>query len=156
MLEGGAQLGEPLVGVDDLLPRHVAAPLGPDLVLEEDADGSGLLPEFDGASDVDGVAVAGVGVDDQPEPGRGEGDAPGDIGDLGLGEQPDVGPAEMGPGDGEPRDEAELEPGLLSQEGRPGVPDPGEQHGLAGAEPGSEPVGSIVVLRRHLSTPLTA
>jgi len=37
VVTGGAELGEPLVDRHHLLARHVAAPLRPDLVLEEDA-----------------------------------------------------------------------------------------------------------------------
>ena len=79
--------------VHHLLARHVAALLGPDLVLEEDPGGAGVLQVADGAHHVDGVSVARVGVDDHRRVGDAA-DRAGGLDHLGLGEEAEVGLAQ--------------------------------------------------------------
>ena len=63
----GEDLLDHLLGRDDLLALHVAAALGPDLVLEHHAGHARVLERAHRVVDVDGVAVAGVGIGEQCE-----------------------------------------------------------------------------------------
>jgi len=64
-VERGADLGQPLHGRNDRLAGHVAAALGKDLVLDEQARDARLLVEAHRPRDVGDVAEAGVGVGEQ-------------------------------------------------------------------------------------------
>ena len=95
----------------------MAAALGKILVLELDRVGAGALELADRAHDIERVAVAGVGIDDQVRV-----DAVADqrqrLGDLGHADEADVGPAEPGVGDGRAGDIERGEPGLASRPAR--------------------------------------
>ena len=62
-LDGRTELPDLFGDGDDPLPRMCAAALRPDLILEEDAGGAGAHQVAHRAHHVDGVAVAGIGVD---------------------------------------------------------------------------------------------
>ena len=115
----------------DPLAGHVAALLGPHLVLQEDAGPAGRLEQLHRAPGVEGVAVAGVGVDDHRRLGRGPAHPPGDVGHLPLGQVAEVGQAEEGGRRGVAGQEGHLEAGVGRQPGRQGVVDAGHEHGLA-------------------------
>ena len=72
----GADLAAHLGRRDQRLAVEMAAALGKVLVLELDRVGAGALELAHGALDVERVAVAGVGVDDQMGSRRGRGSAP--------------------------------------------------------------------------------
>ena len=63
-IDGGADLVDVLLALDHALAAHVAALLRPLLIFEEAAGGAGVDQLADGADDVERIAVAGVGVDD--------------------------------------------------------------------------------------------
>src|SRR5581483_10791697 len=63
-LHGSAQFFQLLIERDNLLALHMAAALGPVLVLEKHAGGAGPDQILYRAHDVDRIAVAGVSVDD--------------------------------------------------------------------------------------------
>src|SRR3972149_5743921 len=64
-VEGGVNLRDHLARGDDVLPFEVTAPLGKDLVLELDGARSGPFQQANGSLDVEGIAVARVGVHDE-------------------------------------------------------------------------------------------
>ena len=64
-VDGGADLRDELLGLDDLLAVEVAAAVREHLVLDLDAVSAGALEDADGVAHVHGVAEAGVRVDDQ-------------------------------------------------------------------------------------------
>src|SRR6185312_7845411 len=54
---------------DRLLAAHVAAALGPDLILDEESGEAGVLESADGVDDVDRRAVPGIPVGDKRQAG---------------------------------------------------------------------------------------
>jgi len=108
------------------------APLGEILILELDRVGAGLLKAAHRAHDIERVAIAGVGVDDQVRI-----DAVADqrqrIGDLAHADEADIRPPEPGVGDRGARDIERGEPGLGGDQCGEGVIDAWRHHdGLAG------------------------
>jgi hypothetical protein len=110
------QLQYHLVGGDDLFAREMAAPLGHDLVLEQDAGRPGLLELGDGASDVVQIAVAGVAVGHHGDR-QAQGGAANGPGHLGEREQTDIGQAEQARRRAEAAEEHGLQPAGLDQQG---------------------------------------
>ena len=152
MLDRGAQLGQPVLRGYDLLAGHVAAALRPHLVLEEEARRAGLLPELDGAGDVERVAVAGVGIDDHRRLGAGGAHPRRGRGHLGLREVPDVRQAEQRPRHAVARQEHGLEAGLGGQPRAQGVPDARHEDALPRGELPSQVIachrcGTVVEVR---------
>jgi hypothetical protein len=86
---------------NDLFTFEVAAPLGKHLVLELDGARSGPLQQANGSLDIQGIAVAGVGVHDEGNAHR-VADAPHMIGNLGRRRQPDIRHSEIRVGDSRP------------------------------------------------------
>jgi hypothetical protein len=84
------------------------AVLGPDLILEEDAGGARVLEVADRAQDIDGVAVARVGVDYHRRRGHAA-DGAGGVDHLGLGQEAKVGLAEPRRAHGVAGDEHDVE-----------------------------------------------
>ena len=138
MVEHRSELGQPLVARYHLLAGHVPAPLRPHLVLEEQAGGAGGLPQLDGAHRVEGVAVAGVGVDDDHRLGHRRADAAGHLGHLDLREHAHVGAPEQRAGHGEAGEEHDLEAGACRQPRRQRIPHAGHEHRLAGRQSRSQ------------------
>ena len=75
-IDRGADLAAHLLRRDQRLAVEMAAALGKILVLELDRVGAGALELADRAHDIERVAVAGVGIDDQMRSRRGRGSAP--------------------------------------------------------------------------------
>ena len=95
---GGADLLRHGARGDHALAGEMAAALGEFLVLELDRVGAGALQHLDRAGGVDRVAEAGIGIDDERQ---GDGFAHGGdvLGELGEGQQPDIGRAQEAVGD---------------------------------------------------------
>ena len=100
---------------DQRLVVEMAAALGKILILDLDGIGAGALEQAHRALDIERIAVAGVGIDN--EMGR---DAVADqrdcIDHLGHADQADVGPAEPRIGDGRAGDIERLETGLFGDQ----------------------------------------
>src|SRR5437764_4350086 len=64
-INGGAYLLDHLVFSNDLLALHVAAFLGPDLVLDVDSSHACPLKLADGALHIDRVTIASIGIGDE-------------------------------------------------------------------------------------------
>jgi len=110
-VDGGPQLGQPVLTRDDLLARHVAALLRPHLVLQEDAGSARLLVQLDRADGVERVPVAGVTVHHDLGVRHSAAHPAGDLGHLRLGEVPEVGEAEQGRRRAVPGEEQGVEAG---------------------------------------------
>jgi hypothetical protein len=80
-LAGGGDLGGHVVGVGELLVVEVAAFLGQQLVLDMDGGRARVLEGTDHVHDVEGLAVAGVAIDEDGEA-RGAGDLADEEADL--------------------------------------------------------------------------
>ena len=124
-LDRRADLVDVVVAGDHLLAAHVAALLRPDLVLQEAAGRAGGDQLVDGAVDVERIAVAGVGVDDDRDRDA-HADPPGAVDHLGLGQQAHVGLADGGGGDRVAGDEGHREADALGDPRRERVEDAGE------------------------------
>ena len=109
---------------DQRLVVEMAAALGEVLVLELDGVGAGALEQTHGALDIERIAVAGVGVDDEMRA-----DAVADqrqrLDHLAHADEADVGPAEPRVGDGRAGDVERLEAGLLGDQRRQRIVDAG-------------------------------
>ena len=92
--DGRAHLDHHLRCRDHLLPLHVPAALGRDLILDLDCVGAGRLELARRQPDARLGAVAGVGVDDDRQVRRGA-HAADALDDLGAADEPDVGQAEV-------------------------------------------------------------
>ena len=140
-VDRGPDLLEPGLPVDDLLARHVAAPLRPHLVFEEAPGRPGVDERAHGADHVQGIAVAGVGVDEDGDVHRAA-DVAGPLDDLGLGEEAEIGLADERGGDGVAGDEGEREAGPLGDLRRQRVVDAGEDEGAPLVEDPPHAVGA--------------
>ena len=127
-------------GVDGLIvvdvPPEEAGEIAPH------ARDAGLLVLADRADDVDGVAVAGVGVGDQRDVDD-AGHPPRVVDHLGLPEQPDVGPSEQRGGGPEPGHVDDVEPGLLHEPRRQRVVSTGCDDGSFPVEQGPQPGATV-------------
>ncbi len=94
----------------------MATALRPHLILEEEARRSGLLVESDRADDIQGVAVAGVGIH-QDRPVRQPADPPGRVRHLGLGQIAEIRFSDQRGGDAEATDEKHFKSGAMRQAG---------------------------------------
>ncbi len=74
-VERRLDLADHFGGRDQHLVVQMAAALREILVLDLDGIGAGALEQADGPFDIEGIAVAGVGIDDQDERARGRGSA---------------------------------------------------------------------------------
>ncbi len=122
---GRADLLHVLLPRHDPLAPHVPAPLGPDLILEEAAGRAGRDQLSDRAVDVQRIAVAGVGVDDDRDR-HAHGDPPRPLDHLGLREQPQIGLADRRGGHRVAGDEAHGKAAALAKPGGKRVEDAGE------------------------------
>ena len=113
-----------------MLAGKVAAAFGKVLVFELDGIGAGALQCLDGAADIDGIAEAGIGVDDQRQR-HGIADGGDIVGKLGHRDQADIRHAEIGIGDAGAGDIDRLEADILDDPRRQRIGDAGQQNGLA-------------------------
>ena len=101
-----------LGAVDDRLAGRMAAALRPDLVLDHGAGEPRLRIAADGASDIDGIAVPGIGVAEHRQVRR-LADVASLVHDLAVGDQPRVRHAQTGGRDRESAHEGGIEPRRL-------------------------------------------
>jgi hypothetical protein len=148
-IDGGLDLGNRLLGADDLLAREMTAALRMHLVFQLYAVGPGPLQRAHRVIDVERIAKAGVGIDDQRQLHR-IADARRVLGDfmqahealVGHG-KPHIGHAGAGDVDG-------LEAQVFDELGRQGIERAGHQG--AAARPGQ---GLELLLGIHGSRPNT-
>ena len=122
-----ADLLHVLLALDHPLAPHVAALLRPHLVFQEAAGRAGGDQLVDRAVDVQRIAVARVGVDDDRDLDA-HADPPGPLDHLGLRQQAQVGLADRRGRHGIAGHEGHREAGLLGELGRERVVDAGEAH----------------------------
>ena len=125
---------------------EVAAALGKGLVLELDRVGAGAFEQPHGARDIERIAVAGIGIDDQIG-GNPVADRADDVGDFAHADQADVGAPEAGIGDRRAGYVKRPERGLFGDQRGEGVVDAGRDHDGLSRQAGAQ----IVRLRHHCS-----
>jgi len=111
-----------------LLACHMAAALGPELILDDHTLDPGGLELPDGADHVDGTAIAGVCIGDDRDADR-LGDVSGRGDHLGLCEQAEVGLGHERCRGGVARDNHHLETDQLGDPGAQGIIGAGDEDG---------------------------
>src|SRR5437773_2693019 len=132
-VEGGAELRQVLLELDDALPCHVTAALRPHLVLQEGAGGADADELVDRPLDVERVPVAGVDVDDERALDGGD-DSPGGVRHLRLRQEPEIGLAEPRRREAVAGEEDRREAGELREQGTQRIVHAGEDERLARPE----------------------
>ena len=135
-VERRLDLADHFGGRDQHFVVEMAAALRKILVLDLDRVGAGALEQADGALDIEGIAVAGVGIDDQMCA-HAVADQRDGFHHLAHAHQADVGPAEPGIGDAGARDVKRVEPGLLCDQRCERVIDAGRDEDRRAGETGA-------------------
>ena len=130
-IERRLDLADHLCGRNECLVIEVTAALGKRLVLDLDRVGPGTLEQPHRAFDIECIAVAGVGIDDQAG-GNAVADHADNVGDLAHADETDVGTAEPCIGNRCAGDVKRRKTGLLGDERGERIIDAGRDHdGLA-------------------------
>ena len=125
-VDGGPDLLHVIVAADDSLAAHVSALLGPHLVFQEAARGPCRDQFVDSSVHIQGVAIAGIGIDDDRDL-HAHADPPGTVDHLGLREQAHVRFSDRGCRNRIAGNECHREPDALGDSRREGVKYPGKR-----------------------------
>ena len=125
----GLHLGHGLLGGNDILSGHMAAPLRPGLVLDLNGLGADLLVDMQRVDGILDVAVAVVDVDENRQI-RHLDDVGHGGGDVGHGAEPEIGDAVACPHGRKPTDKQAGKPRLLGEARAQSVVDTGHEQRL--------------------------
>ena len=130
---GGADLGHVLLHGDDALAPHMAAALGPGLVLEDHPRRPHLDQRLHHVNNIQGAAEAGVAVDDHADRHRAA-DPPGHVENFALGQQTEIRFAQMAGAHRVAAEHHGMKTGALGEFRAEDVPDPCRDHDLRGLD----------------------